>query len=310
MITLLLAFFVLFFSIEPKKTGNTLLAESLLAALEKLEKETPTNIKQDERKSSIAGGGNNKGKAMAVQDGRKSQEESIDTKLSNASEGEVLSKNEEKSIGDHVMEIMESILPIQHAGEGKFAAKKVSQKRIDSKSSHQLTGISKAEKGTPGGTQANVNNDSGFRKNIIKLDALQAEAIKQDDRIFIMFPTISFFSSASTALTKEGLETIRKFANVYLPFAGQTRLNIVGFSDQRPVIADKYNFKDNLELSVLRAVSAQRVLAKIGIPVGKVRLMGHGINTSLLKGENPKSEEEVLALARKIMFIIEPEKAI
>ncbi|SMF64286.1 flagellar motor protein MotB [Pseudobacteriovorax antillogorgiicola] len=317
MITLLLGFFVLFFSIEPPKKGNTLLAESLLATMEELDKELPTQATKDvgdtvlssaeaEEESLLAAAVMKaEGQDLVSSEGEQAMEQRGGAQEIPQHEADPI--KDEPSLGEHLMEILNKVIPIKHEGQGQFAAKKPpQQKRVSNESLQSLQGQSLKEKGTPTGSEPVATDDSGHRKNIIKLQALQAEAFKMDDRIFIMFPTISFFGSASTKLTKEGFEAIEKFAGVYLPFAGKTRLNIVGFADQRPVMAAKYHFRDNLELSVLRAVSAQRVLAKVGIPTQRVRLMGHGINEKLLKGEDPQSREERLALARKIMFIIEP----
>jgi hypothetical protein len=57
----------------------------------------------------------------------------------------------------------------------------------------------------------------------------------------------------------------------------------------------------------LRAVSAQRVAERVGIPLSRTRLMGHGINSKLIEGEDPSNELERWALTRKIMLVIEPE---
>ena len=121
----------------------------------------------------------------------------------------------------------------------------------------------------------------------------------------IKFPNLSFFNSASTELTKEGETAIAKFAEIYLPFAGSSKLNIIGFADSRPVKSGR-RFKDNLELSVLRAVSVQRDLRRIGIPINRTRLAGYGVKTKLLEIEKPMSDSERLALSRKIILVVEP----
>ena len=304
MITLLLGFFVLFFSIEKPTPGNTLLAESLLATLEQLDRELPSHVLNKEASD---GGISKSGRdTPAKMDATQVEDPGKEPGADLASQE---GAGKEKTLGDHMMDILNTVIPFKQKGAGEFAAKeKPEQERRASESLWELTGMSPLEKGTPTGAEAKASDDGGYRENIVELEALKAEAIQQDDKIYIMFPQVSFFGSASTKLTKEGFDTIKKFGKVYLPFAGQTRLNIIGFADQRPVRASMYAFKDNLELSVLRAVSAQRVLANLGVPAQRVRLLGHGIKTKLLKEEKPVSEADALALARKIMFIIEPER--
>jgi len=141
----------------------------------------------------------------------------------------------------------------------------------------------------------------------VAIKALGAEIQVANDKIYITFPEVSFFDSASTDITKHGLEVLQKFTETYVPFSGKTILNIVGFSDPRPV-RSHYRFRDNLELSVLRAVSAQRVLEEYGIPLARTRLMGHGVKKSLEPNETTDSEIAKLALSRKIMLIIEADE--
>lgn len=138
--------------------------------------------------------------------------------------------------------------------------------------------------------------------------ALGASVSKIGNRIVLEFPGVSFFESGSIDLTAEGRATLKAFTNVYTPFAGHNVVTIVGFSDERKVSA-KHRYKDNLELSVLRAVAAQRQLQNLGIPIAQTRLSGHGVKRlESEKGED--TSEKTFALARKITLIIEPERGV
>ena len=142
--------------------------------------------------------------------------------------------------------------------------------------------------------------------NFKEIKALEAAAAQIGERVYIMFPNVSFFGSASTEITGEGRQVLERFSKVYMPFAGKTVINIVGFADERAV-RPIHRFRDNLELSALRAVSAQRVLEGMGIPLNRTRLMGHGIKSQLLPDEQAQDLSSRWALSRKIMLVIEPE---
>ena len=98
----------------------------------------------------------------------------------------------------------------------------------------------------------------------MELKALEAEAEQIGDKIVIRFPNISFFNTASTQPSRK-VKKPSKSSVIYLPFAGSSKLNIIGYTDDRPVKSGR-RFRDNLELSVLRAVGVQRNLEKLGVP--------------------------------------------
>lgn len=125
------------------------------------------------------------------------------------------------------------------------------------------------------------------------------------DQLIIDFPGISFFDTAQTELTQKGKSALDAFIETYRPYAGKSIVNIVGYADKRPV-KQHSRFRDNLELSVLRSVSVQRYLQELGVPMGRTRLAGHGVFSGSLS-ILPKTEVEALALARRIILVIEPE---
>ena len=95
--------------------------------------------------------------------------------------------------------------------------------------------------------------------------------------VLIEFPGVSFFNSAKTDITQKGKQTLEEFVRVYVPYAANYRLGIRAFADRRQVMrSKKLHFKDNLELTALRSVSAMRVLQKSGIPLSRIKLGGYG----------------------------------
>ena len=132
-------------------------------------------------------------------------------------------------------------------------------------------------------------------------------------KFFVIFPLIKCWGSSlkpgdplQPIINKRGIELLDKFAKVYTPYSGKTTLNIIGYSDATPVTSKYRRYKDNLELSVLRAVAAQRVLQQAGIPIKQTRLMGFGVKEKLLDEETAETERKKLALSRKIMLVVEP----
>jgi chemotaxis protein MotB len=121
-------------------------------------------------------------------------------------------------------------------------------------------------------------------------------------RIIVRFPTVSFYETAKTDVTPQGRDVLRIFTQKYIPYAGQFQLIIRSFADQRSVTPGR-RFKDNLELSALRAVSAMRELQELGVPLHRMKVGGYG-EIRKLAGDASDSD---LALARKLVLVIEPE---
>jgi len=132
------------------------------------------------------------------------------------------------------------------------------------------------------------------------------------NHIIIEFPYVSFFKSGQTDLTQEGKEALTNFVKVYLPYAGNYWINVLGYTDIRKVRWNSHRYKDNLELSALRSISGVRTLQISGIPLNRLKVGGIGdlaltaseLQAIPLEKRGPSAE---LALARKIVLVIEPE---
>ncbi len=146
---------------------------------------------------------------------------------------------------------------------------------------------------------------------------------KLGSQLILEFPEVSFFEFGKIEVSKEGERTLKRFTQLYLPFAGQNRLGIRAFTDDRPVKKEPgKRFEDNLELSALRSVSTMRVLEKAGIPFGLMRLGGWGELHQTRKNieraaaavaPQPQPSEKGTPLgkgdplSRKVVLVIEPE---
>jgi len=139
--------------------------------------------------------------------------------------------------------------------------------------------------------------DEELRKN------LGAKVMSVGSKIIGEFPNVSFFKSGHTELTKEGLQELKSFADAFVPYAGAQRIVIRAYTDEKTVrVGEGYNrpFKNNMELSVLRAVATARSLQTDGVPLSRLMPGGFGEMRMLAGGQVDNS------LARKVVLIVEP----
>ncbi len=145
-----------------------------------------------------------------------------------------------------------------------------------------------------------------------KFEALKnAKITKIDDRLLVTFDQMSFFSTAKVEPHAQGELALKEFAAKFLPYAGLYKISIKAFTDKRPV-KNKYRFKDNMELSALRALSALRVLQKSGIPLDRMEIAGYGEMNKLHSLIDAKKLQEltdlqIKDLSRTIVLIIKHE---
>lgn len=133
---------------------------------------------------------------------------------------------------------------------------------------------------------------------------------KIGSRIVVEFPGISFFKSGKINVTPAGIESLKRFTGLYLPYISKNQLSIQAFTDLKRVRQERgRKFSDNLELSALRSVAAMRVLQKAGIPLSKMRVGGYGemkVTARELASVN-ESEMRAFDLARRVVLVIQPE---
>lgn len=145
-----------------------------------------------------------------------------------------------------------------------------------------------------------------------KFDVLKnAKITKLDDRLLVTFDKMSFFDTAKVEPHKNGEIALKEFAKNFLPYAGMYKIGIKAFTDKRPV-RNMYRFKDNMELSALRALAALRVLQRAGIPLDRMEIAGYGeMNKlhSLIDAKQLKelTELQIKDLSRTIVLIIKHE---
>lgn len=160
---------------------------------------------------------------------------------------------------------------------------------------------------------ANINVGSQFEENFTEdiVKEWGGKVYRIGNRIIIDFPGVSFFKLGYIDLNNEGKNQLERFVKVYLPYAGSYILGIRAYTDSRKV-RFKGRYRDNLELSALRSISAMRTLREMGIPLSRMRLGGYGelklTHDNMEKWAKDKQVDDKQSFARKVVLVIEPEE--
>ncbi len=165
-----------------------------------------------------------------------------------------------------------------------------------------------------------INEDSAPNSSLrlalvkaLKASPIEGFAHDQQNHIIVEFPAMSFFPSGQIEVTKEGRKALQEFVATYMPYAGNFKIGIRAFTDSRKVDASRNRrFKDNLELSALRAIATMRVLQKAGIPLERLQVGGYGelnMTAQELAALKPEQRSPAASLdfARKVVLVIQPE---
>lgn len=184
----------------------------------------------------------------------------------------------------------------------------------DSKQDSTETAEEQFVSGENGQEEVNVGSKESLRDpgqqtiKDLQMEDVVVKTTQVNKKVFIEFPGVSFFRSGRKNLTKDGVDALSSFAHKFVPFAGTHVIHAIGFTDPEPVREGKPVADDNLELSVLRSLSAQRTLQKAGIPLHKTRLGGFGIfDRELAQIVDVDQKDRAYALSRKVVLVIEPE---
>ena len=129
-------------------------------------------------------------------------------------------------------------------------------------------------------------------------------------QLIIEFPGVSFFEFGQTELTPSALEALNKFSETFKNFEGKFVVGIRAFTDDRPVRWGKLSrYRDNWELSALRAISTMHHLNERGIPLPLLRIGGYGevnaTSNQLLGATEDQSVGIGNALDRKVVLVLE-----
>lgn len=156
------------------------------------------------------------------------------------------------------------------------------------------------------------NKATEENQSIPKIEGLDIKITNVGDQIVVTFGAFSFFESGKTEVRDEAKKILQRFSDRLLPFVGNYRISVKGFTDKRKVsetIVRRY--KDNLELSALRSIAAMRVLQNSGIPLARMQIAGAG-EMSAIEGIIPSTDkltfDEINKISRTVVIVISPEK--
>jgi chemotaxis protein MotB len=130
-------------------------------------------------------------------------------------------------------------------------------------------------------------------------NSLKVKSNMYGQNIMVDFPGVEFFKSGKIELTKEGKHALKEFTSAISSHLGSFRLVVRGYTDSTPL--GKYSkFKDNLELSASRSISAIRYMSQQGVQTQYMRIAGYGESDGL------RDEKMSKATSRKISIVLEP----
>jgi len=136
-----------------------------------------------------------------------------------------------------------------------------------------------------------------FRKLI---DAGNLEVVNFNGRLVIKLKANILFDPGKVKVREEGVAALRDVAAVLAQFSNR-HFQVAGHTDDDPV--KHSGFKDNWELSAMRAVAVVRVLQEAGVPPKMLSAAGY----SEFQPVKPNDSEENKKFNRRIEISIMPE---
>jgi len=121
----------------------------------------------------------------------------------------------------------------------------------------------------------------------------------EDGVITIRAPGDVMFARGEVAMTEKGREVLLAMKDFFTQHPDQT-INIRGYTDDQPPPGTS-RFKDNWEVSSLRAVNVLRVLMQMGIEPKRLTSTGLADLNPLF----PNTTEEYRAQNRRVEFVLE-----
>ena len=129
---------------------------------------------------------------------------------------------------------------------------------------------------------------------------------KTGKSFLIYFAGTSFFDSGKVDLREDTIEVLKGIVTRIEPFLGNYKLKVRAFTDNVKVKSN-HRFRNNLELSALRAVATMQKLEENGVPRHRMEVAGYGpMGPKLLEFLKIDSENtnERKALSRSIMILL------
>jgi len=130
------------------------------------------------------------------------------------------------------------------------------------------------------------------------LDGVVAATLEAG-KITIAFPAGVLFPKDGVDLTEQGKERLRTLYGFLIKTAGE-RVNIRGFTDNQPPGSGS-RFRDNWEVSSLRAVAVLRYMVSLGMPPNRLTATGLADLEPLYPNDTPEHR----ARNQRVEFVLE-----
>lgn len=121
----------------------------------------------------------------------------------------------------------------------------------------------------------------------------------QEGEITLSVPSKVLFASGSVQLKPEGERIIKQLKNFFLRYPDQT-INIQGHTDNVPP-SENSRFKDNWEISSLRAITVLRTLINAGIEPNRLTATGFADLQPIVPNSTPENK----ARNRRVEFVLQ-----
>ncbi len=133
----------------------------------------------------------------------------------------------------------------------------------------------------------------------VALDQKENVQVKTEaETVYVSFRTVEFFTPGSIELTSTGRGIVERFSKVMLAHKDKIRVAVQGHTDGRQVSPGKHQYRDNWELSVLRATRVLSFMIRKGFDSSALSAEGYADTRAIASTEDLHP--------RRISFRIEP----
>ena len=139
----------------------------------------------------------------------------------------------------------------------------------------------------------------------LKSDDISIKKINKDN-FLVFFKNTSFFSSGSVSPNKDFDQRMKKFVEKIDPFLSTYKLVIHAYTDSTPVGRNN-RFRDNVELSGLRAISVKHKLENLGLQPSRMEISGKGVLSEEVisfMGISLSDKSKVKKIQRTVAFVV------
>jgi chemotaxis protein MotB len=193
------------------------------------------------------------------------------------------------------VKLSDTLMSVSHALQGQ--AEKVATSKITSKEAGVLMDQVMMKKSIIE-SQKKLFSDVQYFQTTKGLEGIVG-AYFQDGLITLRAPGDVLFTPGEAELTPRGLQAVAALKDFFIKHVDQT-INIKGFSDTDPPPAGS-RFKDNWEVSAMRAVNVLRALIKMGLNPNRMTATGLADLEPLFPNNTPENK----ARNRRVEFVLE-----